>query len=371
MNRTPRRLRLLVVTCLTGVFTHAYFEAPLAAGGARCDIWCYPPPPLERWQRRIRRLLPGPLKPWRGAVAPDPRRYDALVILRSLEDPLYDLFRVARDHGVPSAYFVDDNFFVMQDAAHLARDWHVLHAEEYLRRMREQDLILCSTEPLRDYLRSRVGDTPVAVHGPAIDTRRPVPPLPALDDGLRLVHWGGVWRAAEQAFIEPVLLTLRERHPDWQAFFHGPQPADARFRAGFQPFEGNYRRALARCREQRPHLMLCPLVARPENVYKSLIKCLDAVQIGALPLLSDTPPYTTLAAEIPELSRLLVDNEPAAWVARIESVAADLQRYRALYDTLVGYVTSHHSAEQAGARLLRLIPPRGTGRSRPEANGAR
>ena len=30
------------------------------------------------------------------------------------------------------------------------------------------------------------------------------------------------------------------------------------------------------------------VIARPENLYKSLIKCLDAVQIGALPLFSNT-----------------------------------------------------------------------------------
>lgn len=350
--------RLLVATRLTGVFTYAYFEAPLAAVGASCRIWCEPHT-LTRRQRRVRRLLSRTLHSlWPVIKTPDPGRYDALVLLRSLEDPLYELSCAAHRRGVPSIYFVDDNFFLMRQTAHVSRDWQVLHADEYLTRMREQNLILCSTEPLRDYLQSRVGDTPIAVHGPSIDTRRLPPSPPSLDGGFRLLHWGGVWRVAEQSFLEPALTTLLERHPDWQVFLQGPQPVASRFLASFQPFEGNYRQALARWRERRPHLLLCPLLSRSENVYKSLIKCLDAVQMGALPLLSNTPPYSTLAAQVPELTDLLVDNEPAAWVERIESIAAHSDRYRALYGTLVRYVTSHHSAEQAGARLLRLIPPK-------------
>lgn len=356
---TPAHPRLLVATRLTGVFTHTYFEAPLAAAGTSCDVWHYQPRALKRWQRRLRRVLPEPLKPsWPASRTPDPSGYDALVIVRSLEDPLYELFRIARRHGVPSVYFVDDNFFVMRDSPHLARDWHVLHPEEYLRRMREQDLILCSTDALRDYLQPRVGDLRFAVHPPAIDTRRLAPFCEVPGGGLRLMHWGGAWRTAEQSFLEPVLVTLRDRHPDWRMFFQGPQPADPRFRDGFRPFASDYEQALAQCRERQPHLLLCPLIARPENLYKSLIKCLDAVQIGALPLLSNTPPYSALAGEAPELADLLVENEPAAWIERIEHVAADLDRHRAAYDALVRFVTSHHSAEQTGARLLGLIPPK-------------
>ena len=349
--------RLLVATRLTGVFTYAYFEAPLAAVGASCRIWHYQPPALTRWRRRVRRSLPRPLKKrWPIVKVPDPGRYDALVVLRSLEDPLYELSRVAHRQGIPTLYFIDDNFFLMGDTAHLSRDWHVLHAEEYLRRMREQDLILCSTEPLRDYLQPRVGHTHLALHGPAIDKHRVVPTLSEFDGALRLAHWGGVWRTAEQAFLEPVLLRLLARHPDWQVSFQGPQPVDTRFLSSFQAFEGDYQQALARCRAQRPHLLLCPLIERPENVYKSLIKCLDAVQIGALPLLSDTPPYTALADEVPELAGLLVANEAEAWMERIESVAARADGARRLYDALVRYVTRHHAADQAGARLLSLMP---------------
>jgi hypothetical protein len=201
-----------------------------------------------------------------------------------------------------------------------------------------------------------VGHTRLALHGPSIDRNRVVPALPEFEGGLRLTHWGGVWRTAEQAFLEPVLLRLLERHRDWRVSFHGPQPVDPRLLSSFQAFEGNYRQALARCRAERPHLLLCPLIARPENVYKSLIKCLDAVQIGALPLLSDTPPYTALAEEVPELACLLVANEPEAWMERIESVAARADGARRLYDALVRYVTQHHGADQAGARLLSLMP---------------
>jgi len=354
--------RLLVATRLTGVFTYAYFEAPLAAVGASCRIWHYQPPTLPRWQSRVRRLLPRTLKKrWPIVKVPEPGRYDALVVLRSLEDPLYELSRVAHRQGIPSLYFIDDNFFLMSDAAHLSQDWHVLHSDEYLRRMQEQDVILCSTKPLRDYLQARLGHTRLALHGPSIDKSDVVPTLTEFDGGLRLTHWGGVWRTAEQAFLEPVLLRLLERHPGWRVSFHGPQPLSARFVATFQPFEGNYQQALARCRAQRPHLLLCPLIARPENVYKSLIKCLDAVQIGAVPLFSDTPPYAAIAEEVPELAGLLVANEPEAWVERIEWIAAAPDRQRAAYDTLVRYVTSHHSAEQAGARLLGLIPPKRAG----------
>jgi len=362
MKLSRKRPHLLVATRLTGVFTYTYFEAPLAAVGASCRIWHYEPLVLKRWQRRVRRLLPGRLKSrWPALKVPDPRRYDLLVVLRSLEDPLYDVFCAARRHGVPSLYFVDDNFFLMGDAAHLSRDWHVLHAEEYLRRMREQDVILCSTEPLYEYLQPRVDHTRLALHGPSIEKNRVVPALPEFDGVLRSTHWGGVWRTAEQAFLEPVLLRLLERHPDWRVSFHGPQPADARLLSSHQAFETDYHRALARCRAERPHLLLCPLIARPENVYKSLIKCLDAVQIGALPLLSDTPPYSALAKEVPELAGLLVANEAQAWIERIESVAARADSARRLYDALVRYVTRHHGADQAGARLLSLMPREAAG----------
>jgi hypothetical protein len=153
---------------------------------------------------------------------------------------------------------------------------------------------------------------------------RPHPDLLAERPRLQLAYLGTSVHEAEFTWLLPLLETLQQRHTHTHVELFGDHALNRRFRPLprvriLHPMRWpNY---LAETGSGRIDILLTPLLASPFNAARAPVKVIDAARCGAAGLYSDRAPYRGFIRH--GLDGLLLDDEPARWLAEIERLIND------------------------------------------------
>lgn len=153
---------------------------------------------------------------------------------------------------------------------------------------------------------------------------RPHPSLLAQPPRLQLAYLGTSVHEAEFAWLLPLLEALQTRHGHTHVELFGDLALNRRFRhlprvRVLHPMRwSNY---LAETGAGRIDILLTPLLSSPFNAARAPVKLIDAARSGAAGLYSNRPPYRGFVRD--GLDGLLLDDDPASWLAAVDRLIAD------------------------------------------------
>lgn len=256
-----------------------------------------------------------------------------LVISRYIEPALLDFIREHRGRFRKIVYLFDDDLGAVRQTQGLPqayKDWILPFAEGPFRELLElaDTLVVTSPHLLDRYPASRTRLLePVFYLGEVgaghLDHHRDL-------NTIRIVCSLTSTHQFDLAAIAPALGALLDRYPQVRLTVIGaPPPPELARRPGVlqipqRPWR-DYKRLLART---RAHLSLAPLLDTPWNMGKSMIKLIDAVQMGAAPVFSDVAPYRRLIDD--GIHGVLAANDPAVWLERLSDLVEHPERLRGM-----------------------------------------
>lgn len=256
---------------------------------------------------------------------------DVLVISRYIESELLACIREHRGRFRKIVYLFDDDLAAVRETQALPqayKDWILPFAEGAFRHLLDLADTLVVTSP---HLAERYAT-------PHTRLLEPVFYLGEIGAGqlehyrdLRTIEIVCALTTTHQYDLEliaPALGALVDRFPQVRLKVIGcPPPPDLLRRGSVQYIPQSpwpaYKRLLART---RAHLSLAPLLETPWNLGKSMIKLIDAAQLGAVPVFSDVAPYRRLIDN--GVQGGLVANDPAAWLACLSDLVEHPGRLR-------------------------------------------
>jgi glycosyltransferase involved in cell wall biosynthesis len=251
-------------------------------------------------------------------------RPDAMVFCRYNGAHAEALLAWAQDEGVPAVFHLDDD--LLDVPASLGAAKHAFHNDparlQCTRTLLDaSDLVYASTSVLAERLRSHGGSAPVYVGPHALSGAALAAPR-ADDDQIVVGYMSGSDHRRDLALVLPALVQMLERHADARIELMGVTPAHpslARFgpRVTRVPPVGGYGEFLSTFARRRWHVALCPLEHTRFNQAKSCIKWIDCASVGAAVVASRGTVYDGCCADG---AGLLVDNEPAQWLAALEAL---------------------------------------------------
>lgn len=153
---------------------------------------------------------------------------------------------------------------------------------------------------------------------------RPHPDLLAERPRLQLAYLGTSVHDAEFTWLLALLEKLQQRHAHTHVELFGDHALNRRFRPLprvriLHPMRWpNY---LAETGHGRIDILLTPLLASPFNAARAPVKLIDAARCGAAGLYSNRPPYQGFVRHGQD--GLLLDDDPASWLAAMERLIAD------------------------------------------------
>ena len=259
--------------------------------------------------------------------------FDCLDYLGDEPLPVARWLEWARKLGVPHYYFLDDNLMTLSREEAYRAAWGAFTDERLREELRSFSGVLLSSAPLIDYfkehgLHDRIFEFP-PIGGAGL--RRGVPARDrAGDRPLRLAYFGGghrvgpleqwvlpaVARVAAEKPVELLVTVSEERASGIQAFAESTPGV----RFTWLPFSLSYEAALRRLADHAPDVLLHPSSVTANNRYKTLNVLLNALDLGAIPLVSDTPPYDGLRGH-PAL--FLCADDPESWAKSLRAVRDD------------------------------------------------
>ena len=303
---------------------------------------------IDHFLRAPLQSLGSPIVEIDSARRPEPTTQQLLagcglvVVVRYLPRPWLATLAALRRGGTPLAYLMDDD--LLDPAAQLALP------RDYRQRLWQRVTRLQRRLPA---LVDRIWVTSAALsekYRPIGAERLPLWPHPDLlapRPRLQLAYLGTAVHEAEFLWLLPLLAALQERHAHTHVELFGDLSLNRRFRhlprvRILHPMRwANY---LAETGSGRIDILLTPLLASPFNAARAPVKLIDAARCGAAGLYSDRPPYQGFVRH--GRDGLLLDDDPASWLAAIEALIADPDARR-------------HLAEGARNRALELAEGRG------------
>lgn len=256
----------------------------------------------EPWQHRVRVVINGP-----GADFSVLARATALIVSRAIRcyRPWLD---AARELGVPTYYFLDDNMPVLAELGEASMSGEDFTPEAMRKDLRLFDGVLLSSEPLIAYFRernlhARLLHFPVACAD--IDSMRAqltTGRRAANDDEFVFAFMGGLHRSnAVWTVILPALVKIAEE--GHRIHFVAPgSGSDASMLEGLPstmrvtllPWDPGYAFALRRFAALTPNYLLLAPSKTPNNSYKTLHPLLTAALVDAVAVLPRIDPYMTI-----------------------------------------------------------------------------
>jgi hypothetical protein len=246
------------------------------------------------WAGRVRTLhqIIGP-----DGLPEEMNAASAVVFVRALFS-FEPWIEIARRLGVPCYYFVDDNMPLLASEYREYADY----GEDALRRRLEPfSGVLVSTRALlEDFaarrLHPRLVYFPPVARVPADDESAAAPSEPGR---VRVGFFGGSHRTrAFESHVLPAIRDVGGRLP-LELVVVGAEPGS--FDAGpatpvtYLPYEMSYDLALRRLAARRIDILVHPNGVSGNNRFKTLHVLINAMALGAAPVLSDGPPYDVLA----------------------------------------------------------------------------
>jgi hypothetical protein len=254
-------------------------------------------------------------------------RPDLAVFCRYSGPEVETMVGMLRESGVPVVFHIDD------DLLNVPRE---LGEKKYLEHNRPErtstvrhlldtaDVVYCSTSRLRDRFRE-LGITRHLFAGEIYCSGEIIAPAERRE--ARVLGFMGNDKTPELTVLAPVIADALERHPQLRFELFGsmalpPELEEFGDRVQATPPIGDYDAFVAKFRELRWDIGLCPLIKTPFNLVKADTKWVDYTSIGAAVIASRDTAYDAACADG---CGILVDKLDD-WAAAIDALASDPER---------------------------------------------
>lgn len=278
----------------------------------------------------------------------------AIILVRGLFE-LDAISLAARALRIPLYYFLDDNFILLREQAGPWSPFLRRYSAENVRhRLRAFSGVLLSSDALIEYF----GEQQLHPHltlFPPIEWRHHLPRPPASPHGVSIAFFGGLHlHAIFIACILPAIRRLAINTPVTliavgmnDAF--APSPG---LTVVNQPYDTSYARGLRALAEIGADVLVHPSAPGLSNGrYKNPHALISAKAIGAVPVVSDRPPYSDLRdAGV----ALLCDDSPESWHAALAHVSTPGQR-APMAERLAAYCSSHYGGRMNREAIDRIL----------------
>ena len=268
--------------------------------------------------------------------------------------------------GVPRYYFIDDNLMLLSEEPEVYGPYWSAYTDENVRRaLKGFAGVLLASRPLMRYFEEH------ALHSNLIEYP-PIawPVLCSRDAGwdrgpgqpFRIAFFGGEHRRDVFAgFVYPAVQRLA-REQKVELVLAGidsdalPTPA-SQLRIVHFPYELRYGAALAELVRHRIDVLVHPMPPSRNNPYKNANVLINARAVGAVPVLSNLPPYNSLGSPPPAL---LCENDPESWYGALARLSRDSWLCEQVFEGANGYCEKHFSGRRNAEAVRRILTAHAT-----------
>jgi glycosyltransferase involved in cell wall biosynthesis len=272
-----------------------------------------------------------------------PTETDLLLLVRTVTEPAPEVARRAVAEGIPSAYYLDDDFFSLHEYGspfdNLApgQPFHT----NLVSALRQVDAVWATSPIIAESVRPH--NPRIVPHNGAVpEAWLPTRLRPRGSGGrVRIAHTGSGYRAKEFEHIWAGLRQVAHEFSDLVEFeFWGVDVGDLpalEAPSAQIPYIHSYPEFMTRMRGARLDILLTPLLDRPRpRLAKSPNKYYHAAAAGALGIFSDVPPYASLPHG---LTCLKAANTAEAWYeALCEALRMPEERFDAMRRRAIEHV---------------------------------
>ena len=273
----------------------------------------------------------------------------AIILVRGLFE-LDGVFLAARALRIPLYYFVDDNFILLREQA---GPWSPFvrrySAANVRRRLRAFRGVLLSSDALIAYYRAHNLHHELTAF-PPIEWQQRLSRPPASPQGVSIAFFGGLH--LHEMFSTCILpagrrLAIEQPVTLIAAGVTGTIAPSPGLSVVEQPYDMSYARGLRRLAATGVDVLVHPTAPGLDNGrYKNPHALISANAIGAIPVVSDRPPYSDLReAGV----ALLCDDSSESWYAAFAQVAQPAERMP------IGERLQKFCSSQYGGRINREV----------------
>jgi hypothetical protein len=278
----------------------------------------------------------------------------AVVCVRALFE-LDDVVRAARALRLPLYYFLDDNFVVLNEQGGSDMRWVRRYTADNVRAaLRRFTGVLAATPALGEFVADRQLHAQRILF-PPVKAAKAVRAAPAPRDRLHIAFFGGAHlHELLLNTIVPAVKRLASQRPVRLITLGAPAiPPSAGLQVEQHPHHVSYERGLATLLASGVDVLVHPSAAHlPNNAYKNPHALITAHALGAVPIVSDAPPYSDLRGQ--GVARLCSDEH--SWYQAMVKVAADPRLRVDIVERLARYCDEHFSGTANRDVLDAILP---------------
>jgi glycosyltransferase involved in cell wall biosynthesis len=286
----------------------------------------------------------------------------AVVLVRGLFE-LGDVARCARALRIPLYYFLDDNFIVLREQGGTGAEFVTRYLVGDVRAaLRDFAGVLLATPALVSYfadegLHSRLFLFPPVMGDSALAMPRADRP------GLTVAFFGG--RHLHRQLLDVIVPAIRRlaRQRPVRLLAAGlleSIPASEGLVVSQRPYDASYSRGLHALATEEVDVLVHPVAAgMVNNAYKNPHALISALALGAIPIVSNTPPYDAL---VPDGVALTNEDHEASWLNSLTLAATDHTLRSTLLTRLAAYCAEQFSGSPNRAIVEMMLAghaPRG------------
>lgn len=286
----------------------------------------------------------------------------AVVFVRGLFE-FGNIARCAKALGVPLYYFVDDNFIVLREQGGIGAEFVMRYsAPEVRAALHDFEGVLLATPALMSYFLERGLHSRLFLFPPVADAQRLAAPRrdPA---ATTLAFFGGrhLHRQLLDTIVPAVRRLARQRPVRLLAVGVTESiPASEGLSIRQQPYDESYGRGLRSLAAEGVDVFVHPVAAGVvNNAYKNPHALISAHALGAVPVVSNAPPYDSLGSD--GVALLSTDDEES-WYRALNQAVTDDSLRSTLSERLSAYCAEHFSGSANRTvvdTMLRAHTPRG------------
>ena len=224
---------------------------------------------------------------------PELVRASAFIVVRGLFEHK-SWISMAHHIGVPTYWFIDDNFMVLKEEASGFENYSMENVREALKPFSG---VLAASEPLVAYVREHDLHSNVLLYPPIFTgalKKRPPILAPKRAGTKRILFFGGTHRTNSwEKFVLPAIERLSHEHSlELISFSHKTETTkNNEIEISHVPFDYDYHRALAKIAECEIDFLIHPSTSSLNAQFKTIHALINAVALNATLVTSSTPPF--------------------------------------------------------------------------------
>lgn len=258
---------------------------------------------------------------------------------------------------VPRYYFLDDNLLLLHEEPAIYGPYWSKYTDDNVRRaLSGYEAVLLASRPLMAYFAERrlhptlMEYPPIA--GPILRARE----APAPGDPFRIAFFGGEHRRdLVVRVVFPAVQRLARARPV-EVVAAGIDINALAATGGVSvvglPYQVSYGKALAELAARRVDALVHPTPPSRNNPYKNANVVINARAIGAVPVVTNLPPYDTFGPNPPAL---LCENDAVSWHDALSRLAADASCGDEVFARVMTYCEEEFSGALNAAAVARML----------------